>query len=689
MKKRRIIVVDDEENIRTTLQNILSDEGYEVLTAADGESALRLVQSEAPDLVLQDIWIPGIDGIQTLKLLKNVDPDIEVVMMSGHGAIDTAVKATKFGAFDFIEKPFSMDHLLRTVAKALKSRKGRLARRRNAGLSPGSATDRRFIGSSRAAKRLQRAIVGIAEKDVPALLAGEKGLGKRHAARMIHNLSDRRDHPFVEINCAEMDADAFDRLVGGGERERSRFALADGGAIFFDGLHRLDPALQSKLAVALAPYLAPRNHPGKAEADVRILASTLDASGKGIDEALFGLFDENGALVRISPLRGRKGDIPEFIERFVDEFADEYGKHIEQIDPAVHETLTELSWPGNVSELQSCVESAVSRCDGSTLTLESFDLLNRSHPRDAFGSKQRPARPSRRAAVAPEAFDGPLVRQKTLKTSIVLCGQGLHSGIKTGLILSPQPVGAGVTFADITTGARVPARIEYVRSTEYATTLSNGHVTIKTIEHIMSALSSYGITNVLIKIGDEAPIMDGSALDFCHLIEDAGVEEQDEFVEEIRLTEPIVVGDPETGPALIASPADRFSVDFTLEYPAPIGRQEHTYIYENPAKYKNEIAPARTFGFIDDIKALNEAGLASGGKLSNVVLIGEDRVLNTPLRFANEPVRHKVLDLIGDMYLLGRPVRAKFTAIKSGHTQNIEMVHRIEALLSPKTTATR
>ncbi len=684
MKKRRIIVVDDEANIRETLKDVLTDEGYEVLTADDGESALKLVQSEAPDLVLQDIWIPGIDGIQTLKLLKNADPDIEVVMMSGHGAIDTAVKATKFGAFDFIEKPFSIDHLLRVVAKAMKSRKGRLARRRSAGFTPGSGSDRRFLGSSRAAKRLQRAIVTASEKIGPVLLAGEEGLGKRYAARMIHNLSDRRDHPFIEINCAELDAGQFERTLSAkAARSGSRFALAAGGTLFFDGLQKLDPDLQPKLAAALTAALAQADDGD----DVRIVASFADPNGKGIDESLFGLLDEAGELIRLTPLRRRKTDIAAFVERFVDLFADEYGKHIEQIDPEAIETLKELPWPGNIGQLQAAVEGAVQRCEEGELTLTSFDVVALGDPTP----EPAPLRKNGQLTLAPQAKPvptaGEALRQKTLKTSLVLCGQGLHSGTRTGLILSPLPPDTGVVFADITTGAKVPARIEYVRSTEYATTLSNGHVTIKTIEHIMSALASYQVSNVQIKIGDEAPIMDGSALEFCSLIEDAGLEEQDALVDPIRLTEKIVVGDPKTGPALIAEPADTFSVDFLLEYPAPIGRQEHTYAFDTPTTYKEEIAPARTFGFIDDVKALMEAGLASGGKLSNVVLIGEDKVLNTPLRYPNEPCRHKILDLIGDLYLLGRPVFAKFTAIRSGHTQNIQMVKRIEQALAHPTKA--
>jgi UDP-3-O-acyl N-acetylglucosamine deacetylase len=274
------------------------------------------------------------------------------------------------------------------------------------------------------------------------------------------------------------------------------------------------------------------------------------------------------------------------------------------------------------------------------------------------------------------------LRQRTLKNSVVLRGLGLHSGIKTGMILSPLPPDSGIVFGDISTGLRVPALLENVRSTEYATTLSNGRVTIKTIEHIMSALHSYRITNLLIKIGDEAPIMDGSALDFCQIIEDSGIEDQEGYIEEITVDEPITIGGDGDGPYIRVEPASAFSIHYYLDYPAPIGVQEYEYLHQSGEHYKETIAPARTFGFLRDMKKLEAAGLAGGGKLSNVVLIGDDKVINTPLRFPDEPARHKILDLIGDLYLLGRPIRARITARKSGHTQNIALIKKITERLA-------
>ena len=265
---------------------------------------------------------------------------------------------------------------------------------------------------------------------------------------------------------------------------------------------------------------------------------------------------------------------------------------------------------------------------------------------------------------------------------MVVCGQGLHSGIKTGLSLSPAPPGSGIVFCDISSGERVSALMENVRSTEYATTLSNGKVIIKTIEHIMSALHSYQITNLLVKIGDEAPIMDGSAIEFCQTLENGGIEEQDAFIERIVIDKPISVGDPDEGPYLAVEPADEFSIHYYLDYPSPIGKQEHTYVYESGEHYKETIAPARTFGFLKDYRKMEDAGLAGGGKLSNVVLVDNEKIINTPLRFPNEPARHKILDLIGDLYLLGRPVKGRFIAKKSGHTQNVALVDKINRLVT-------
>lgn len=694
MAQGRIIVVDDEENIRSTLHEILSDEGYEVSCAADGETALRTLKSEAADLVLLDVWMPGIDGMQTLKILKDIDPETEVVMMSGHGAIETAVKATKFGAFDFIEKPFSLDSILRTVAKALKSRRARMAKGHTPALGDTIILDRRLRGSSKIAKKIHQMILNLAISDTAAVICGESGIGKKFVARLIHNISGRREKPFIEISCDGSKEISFINSlldVKGSKASRpiAKFDLSKGGTVFFDKIDGLPPKLLEKLFLQVKKgRFSLSGERKRGDINVRFMASISfagngDKNHKTSIAKLKKLFDGN--VVELAPLRNRKEDIPDFIEQFVDQFSDEYGKHIESVSKEALKALVKAPWPGNVRQLKNLIGQAVMACDGPTLKKrhlppggpDGASGMAGANLDDATGARIEDLPLTKRSHHKKRVSRKKGATQKTLKNSVVLVGQGLHSGIKTGMILSPLPPGSGIIFGDISTGHLVPALLENVRNTDYATTLSDGHVAIKTIEHILSAVHSYGITNLLIKIGDEAPIMDGSALDFCQLIENSGIEEQNEAIEEIVIDKKLSVGDPDEGPYLSVEPAGTFSIHYFLDYPPPIGKQEHKYVFKSSDHYKQSIAPARTFAFVKDIKKLEEAGLGGGGKLSNIILIDGEKVVNTPLRFPDEPARHKILDIIGDLYLLGRPIKGRFKARKSGHTQNIEIVRKI------------
>lgn len=415
--EEKILVVDDEAKIRTTLCGVLSDEGFRVLGADGSAGVLDLVAEQQPNLVILDIWMPQIDGIELLERLKAREPELPVIVVSGHGTIETAVRATKLGAADFIEKPFSLDTLLRSVYRA--------------------------IG-----------------RDL--------------------NGSTKRELPF-------------------------RAPLA---------LH--------------------------------------------------------------APERNRRQ-----------------------------------------------------------------------------------------------------TRARTIRRSVVVQGQGLHSGVRTGVILQPLPPGSGILFNALSTAVVIPATVEYVDSTGYATSLCRDGVMARTIEHLMSALHGYGITDLLIKMQGEIPILDGSSLEFCRLLEDAGVEEADEVVEELSIDRTYRVGEPGADKYLCVEPADRFEVHYTLSYPEPVGSQECHYIHRGAEGYREEIAPARTFGFVKDIQALEQMGLANGGRLHNCLLIGEQGVINPPLRFPDELARHKVLDLIGDLYLLGRPLRGKVTAYRTGHGDNVALVRAI------------
>jgi len=271
------------------------------------------------------------------------------------------------------------------------------------------------------------------------------------------------------------------------------------------------------------------------------------------------------------------------------------------------------------------------------------------------------------------------LRQKTLRQSMVLYGTGLHSGLKTGLMLLPLPPNSGILFGNIYDEHTVPGKLMYVEETDYATSLRKGRITAKTIEHFMAVLHAYGINNLLVKMNEEIPIMDGSALDFCKIIEEAGIEEQDEELAELVIERRYSLGEIDPDNRYISiEPSDYFGVRYVLNYPPPIGQQEYTFIMRDEAVFKEEIAPARTFGFLKDIKSLTKMGLIEGGRLHNVILLDEGRVMNTTLRFPDEFVRHKILDIIGDFYLFNQPIKGWITANMTGHSDNIALLREIQ-----------
>lgn len=410
-----ILIVDDEANIRTTLRGILQDEGYPTLEAESGDGVLDLIAAHRPRLVVLDVWMPHVDGIALLERLQTEHPELPVIVISGHGTIETAVRATKLGAADFIEKPFSLETMLHSVQRAL--------------------------GSERAA--------------------------------------------------------VSDELAG--------------------------------------------------------------------------------------------------------------------------------------------VEA--------------------------------------RTAARPTSEATPGCRARTIGKSVVLHGRGLHSGVRTGVILHPLPPGSGVVFGSLSSDVTIPATVEYVQSTGYATSLHRDGTSVRTVEHLLSALHGYGVTNLLVKMQGEVPILDGSALEFCDALESAGIVEQDEAVAAWEVDRPYRVGDGDK--RLCIEPAPDLEIRYRLEYPSPVGKQEFRYVHRDAAGYRAAIAPARTFGFLEEIETLEAMGLANGGRLNNCILIGEQGVINPPLRFPDELVRHKILDLLGDLYLLGRPIRGKVTARRTGHGDNVALLREI------------
>ncbi len=419
-----VLVVDDEERVRTSLRGILNDEGFRVLDTGDAPAVLDIIARERPRLVLLDVWMPEIDGIELLRRIKTREPAVEVIMISGHANIQSAVAATKLGAADFIEKPFSVDGLLASIARVLA------------------------------------------------------------------------------------------REESGGRAASETKALPD--------------------------------------------------------------------------------DVP-----------------------------------------------------GSAATTSAG------------------ARP-----------------QRTIARSIVAGGQGLHTGLKTGVILHPAPPGFGIVFSPLSDEVAIAARLENVSDTDYNTTLTSGGHSVRTVEHLMSVLHGFGITNLLVKTHGEVPALDGSAAEFCRLIDEVGTREQAPMFEPIRVTRPIAVGRKGKGEEHIRiEPAGRLIVDYELVYPAPIGTQRVHFELTSSQAYAAQIAPARTFGFVREIQKLSEMGLVGGGRLDNCILVDDEKVVNTELRFPDEFARHKVLDLIGDLYLLGRPIIGHVIASRTGHSDNHALLEEIRKSL--------
>ena len=426
-----VLVVDDEASIRRSLEGVLKDEGFSVVLAEDGESAIRILMNTRPALVLLDIWMPGMDGLETLRKIKEIHQDLPVVMISGHATISTAVAATRLGAMDFLEKPLDLSGTIQLVRRVL-----------NQAETPVSDNEPRW--------------------------------------------------------------------------------------------EAIEPA-------------------------------------------------------SVGPLRESV-----------------------TINPVVFTKQT---------------------------------LRGRAMP------------------------------QKTLAHAAILYGQGLHSGRKSGLILEPLPPNSGIHFVGVSETTVVPAHVDFVESTGFATTVRLGQTQAGTIEHLMSALCAYGISNVLIKCNGEVPVMDGSAREFCRLFEEVGLTEQDGEWYEIDIKKVIEVGDGKE--SIRIEPADEFSVDYTLRYPEPVGEQQFSFTLTDSASYRDQISAARTFSFVKDVGHLQRQGLALGGRFDNFLLIGTEGAINDEWRYPNEPVRHKVLDAIGDLFLLGRRLRGKVTARMTGHSDNIAILKKV------------
>jgi two-component system nitrogen regulation response regulator NtrX len=368
MAGEHILIVDDEPAIQSALRGVLEDEGYRVTAVGSGTEALTQLTEEVPDLAFLDIWMPGKDGLDTLAEMKRLRPEVTVVIISGHGTIETAVKATRLGAYDFIEKPLSLEKTLLTVSRALEHAR---LERENASLRQRLQQRWEIIGESPVIRRLREQIVTAAPSNGRVLIHGENGSGKELVARAIHALSARRDRPFVEVNCAAIPEELIESELFGHEkgaftgalaRRRGRFELADGGTLFLDEIGDMSLKTQAKVLRALEEQAFERvGGRDTIKVDVRVIAaSNRDLStllGGGFREDLF--YRLNVIPIEVPPLRARKEDIPLLIDHFIRVFCAENGKRLKTIPGEALAYFMTYDWPGNVRELRNMVERLV------------------------------------------------------------------------------------------------------------------------------------------------------------------------------------------------------------------------------------------------------------------------------------------------------------------------------------------
>lgn len=390
MTREKVLIVDDEEGIRESLSGIFEDEGYLVVTAASGESAVDMMREHAPDMVLLDVWLPGMDGIETLEKLKEIGSDTPVIMISGHGNIEVAVKATRFGAYDFLEKPLSLDKILIVARRALERKK---LEEENRALREDLSKRWKLIGDSPKIQVLRRQIEMAAQSSSRVLILGESGTGKELVARLLHDKSIRAKEPFVEVNCAAMPQELIESelfghekgsFTGATERKSGKFELADRGTLFLDEIGDMTMQTQAKVLRVIETQVFQRVGGSRnIKVDVRIIAATNKELEEEVRRGSFRddlYFRLNVIPLLLPPLRERRDDIPSMIRYFMDVFARDNGMRPKEIDPAVVKTLREYDWPGNIRELKNVVERIMIMVPSKVVSRAEVDALGIVRP---------------------------------------------------------------------------------------------------------------------------------------------------------------------------------------------------------------------------------------------------------------------------------------------------------------------
>ncbi len=375
---KSILIIDDEQSIRESLTGILQDEGFTPFSVESGETALEKVSEEKPDLILLDIWMPGMDGMETLTRIREIYPDQLVVMMSGHGTIETAVKATKLGAYDFIEKPLSIEKVLLCIQNAVKV--GQLVAE-NRELKAQIGKEHEMIGSSKPIKDLKQQIKIAAPTSGWILITGENGTGKELVARAIHYGSKRHDKPFVEVNCAAIPEELIESELFGHEKgsftgattqRRGKFDQAHNGTLFLDEIGDMSLKTQAKVLRILQERKFERVGGNKTiEVDVRVIAATNKDLEKEIAEGRFRedlYYRLNVIPFHVPPLRERKADISRLATHFLQYFCSKESRETKTFDEESMQAITAYPWPGNVRELKNLIERLAIMTPGNTIT---------------------------------------------------------------------------------------------------------------------------------------------------------------------------------------------------------------------------------------------------------------------------------------------------------------------------------
>ena len=407
MAGEHILIVDDEPAIQASLRGVLEDEGYRVSAVGSGADAHRFFADEAPDLTFLDIWMEGADGLETLAEIKRLRPDAVVVMISGHGTIETAVKATRLGAWDFIEKPLALEKTLVTAARALEH--ARLARE-NAALRESLGQRAEILGESVPVRRLREQIATAAPTSGRVLIHGENGSGKELVARAIHAGSARHAGPFVEVNCAAIPEELIESELFGHEkgaftgahaRRRGKFELADGGTLFLDEIGDMSLKTQAKVLRALEERAFERvGGKDTIRVDVRVIAASnrdlegLIRAGRFRDDLYYRL---NVIPIEVPPLRERRDDVPALVDHFVALFCAENGKRPKTLSGEALAYFLAYDWPGNVRELRNMLERLVIMAPGDVIDVR--DLPAPLRPKDTLPAgaepRERPLREAR------------------------------------------------------------------------------------------------------------------------------------------------------------------------------------------------------------------------------------------------------------------------------------------------------